>query len=123
MPTEQEGRGFGANDLEAMAQKRIRDRLETLHPELMARGVAVLQAQKKAQEDVAQLRTDLHKALGGDGVVTALGMLAEVAKTAPPKPVLPKVGDDDAVLNIVGDKIEEMRRTHQPKSRTTGKSA
>jgi hypothetical protein len=51
---------------------------------------------------------------GGDGVRDAMGLLAEMAKTAPAKPVAPKVGDPDGV-SIVGHQIDEMKRTHNPK--------
>ncbi len=111
---ENEGRGYGANDLEAMAQKRVRERLTDMRPDLLLRGVLVLQAAKKSEDDLADLRTELHKTVGGDGVRDAMGMLAELAKTAPPKPDLPPMGDADGVP-IVGHQIDQMKKTHKPR--------
>lgn len=112
------GRMFTANDLEKASRERIKARLEELRPDLFETGVEVLIAKRDSEVAVEKLRTELHKTLGSDGVEYALGMLADIAKTAPQKPKAPIIGTEDGV-SIVGQQIDQMKKTHVAKSVTT----
>jgi hypothetical protein len=89
--------GYGefvtVQDLERRERQRIRERLETLRPELIAKGVEVVRAKVAADAAAEALRVELHAAVGGDGVAHAMAIINDSAKQAAAasaaKPVVP----------------------------------
>jgi len=79
--------GYGefvtVQDLERREREMVRERIEKIRPELIARGVEVVKAKAAADAAAEALRVDLHATVGGDGIVAAMGIINElVAKQA-----------------------------------------
>lgn len=73
--------GFGefitVDRLEKVEKDRIRARLQDEHQELFAAGTKIVRAKLDADAAFEKLRTDLHRAVGGDSVRTAIVVLTE----------------------------------------------
>lgn len=91
------GDGFGefvtVQDLERRERLKIRERLDALRPELIAKGVEVVKAKQAADAAAEALRVELHAAVGGDGIIHAMALISETIakeKAAPAsKPAQP----------------------------------
>ncbi len=70
-----EGRGFNADDLQRAQMAGFREQLFEQRPDLLATGRRVMLDHIRAERDLATLRTELHKAFGGDGVRSGIDML------------------------------------------------
>jgi hypothetical protein len=79
--------GYGefvtVQDLDRRERARIRERLEQMRPELIAKGIEVVKAKALADAAAEALRVELHATVGGDGIVAAMAIIHEgVAKQA-----------------------------------------
>jgi hypothetical protein len=86
MPAGPAADGYGSfvtvDALQAREREKIRQRLEELRPELIAKGVEVIKMKALADADAESLRKELHAAVGADGVQHAMALIQEEIKKA-----------------------------------------
>ncbi len=88
-----DGRSFNADDLHLAQLAKLRERMITEQPAMLARGRQVLLDHLRAERDLASLKRDLFAHFGGEGQKDGIAMLINEASA------LLKAEEDQAVLD------------------------